>query len=148
MSTIVVGVDGSPASLEALRWALAEAAARGARLRAVHAWSHPFVTSPLGAVVPALDPGTLAELAGVARGRLEEALAAAGAAASGVQVEPDAVEGGPAEVLLDAAQSAELLVVGSRGLGGFEGLLLGSVSRRCSQHASCPVVIVRGPLPR
>ena len=143
MSTIVVGVDGSPASLDALRWALAEAAARCAMLRAVHAWSHPLVTTPLGPVVPALDPEALAELAGAARAQLEQALASAGAAEAGVQVEPEVVEGGPAAMLLDAAQGAELLVVGSRGLGGFRGLLLGSVSQQCAQHASCPVVIVR-----
>jgi nucleotide-binding universal stress UspA family protein len=141
---IVVGVDGSPASIEALRWALAEAAARRSPLLVVRAWSHPFVTSPLGAVAPSLDRETLAALATAATEELERALAAARAAESEVKLETSVVEGGAAAVLLEAAQGADLLVVGSRGRGGFSGLLLGSVSQQCLHHAPCPVVVVRG----
>jgi len=74
---------------------------------------------------------------------LERALEDAGDAAAGLDVESVVREGAPAGVLLDEAQDAELLVVGSRGLGGFRGLLLGSVSQQCTHHAPCPVVIVR-----
>jgi nucleotide-binding universal stress UspA family protein len=147
MSTIVVGVDGSPSSIAALRWALGEAAVRNAEVRAVQAWSHPFLTSPLGVVEPALDAEALAAIAGAARERLEAALVEAGASESGIEVEALVKEGAPAPVLLEAARDAELLVVGSRGLGGFAGLLLGSVGRHCVEHASCPVVILRGDHP-
>ncbi len=144
MGAIVVGVDGSPSSLEALRWALHEAGARQVKLQALQAWSRPVVTSPLGAVEPALDAEGLKALAASAQERVEAALAGSDAAGAGVEVEALAVEGPPAAVLLEASRDADLLVLGSRGLGGFAGLLLGSVGHQCAQHASCPVVIVRG----
>jgi nucleotide-binding universal stress UspA family protein len=84
----------------------------------------------------------LSELEPQARRELERALADAGEPAAGVEVEPVVREGAPARVLLEEADKADLLVVGSRGLGGFRGLLLGSVSQQCSHHAPCPVVIV------
>jgi nucleotide-binding universal stress UspA family protein len=73
--------------------------------------------------------------------------ATAGLAAEGVEIECRAVEGGAPEVLIAAADEADLLVVGSRGHGGFAGLLLGSVSQQCAHHARCPVVIVHAPTP-
>jgi nucleotide-binding universal stress UspA family protein len=82
------------------------------------------------------------ELAAGARRTLERALADAGDRTAGVDVEPVVREGAPARVLLEEADDADLLVVGSRGLGGFRGLLLGSVSQQCSHHAPCPVVVV------
>ncbi len=75
---------------------------------------------------------------------LADAISVAVDPGSGVPVRPLAIEGNPAQVLLDAARGADLLVVGSRGHGGFAEALLGSVSQHCVQHASCPVVVIRG----
>jgi nucleotide-binding universal stress UspA family protein len=138
MPRIVVGVDGSPESRAALRWAVAEARLRGARLEAVHVWSFPIVPGrELGPsyVIP------IEELREDAKETLDLVLAEEGV--EGVNVERAVVEGNPADVLVEAAREADLLVVGSRGHGGVAGLLLGSVSRQCAHHAACPVVIVR-----
>jgi len=146
--TIVVGVDGSPGSLEALRFAAAEARLRGARLRVVHAW-----TVPLAVALP--EPAVLAQplipepefeqvrAALLVEGEklLDEALAGLDAP----EVERVLAEGTPAHALVQAAEGADLLVVGSRGRGGFRGLLLGSVSQQCAHHAPCPVAIVPAP---
>jgi nucleotide-binding universal stress UspA family protein len=134
---IVVGVDGSESAKAALRFALEEAQIRSLDVRAVAAWH-----IPAPAYGGAFDPGLADELEEAARATLERVLTEAGAEAAGVHVELVVREGAPARVLLDAADDANLLVVGSRGLGGFRGLLLGSVSQQCSQHAPCPVVIV------
>jgi nucleotide-binding universal stress UspA family protein len=136
---IVVGVDGSEHSRRALRWAIAEALARHSRLRVVTAWSLPM------ALYGQIGVAGYDEAAVEFRARAEEFCreAAGEAAAAGVTADVAVVEGHGAEVLVDAAHDAELLVVGSRGRGGFVGLLLGSVSAQCSHHAHCPVVIVR-----
>jgi nucleotide-binding universal stress UspA family protein len=138
MGRIVVGVDGSEESKAALRWAVEEARLRGATVRAVCAWSLPHVAGPGFAFLP----GGIEEFRRDAEGVLDAAIAEVGS--EGVDVERAAVEGGAADVLVQAAQGADLLVVGSRGHGGFAGLLLGSVSQQCAHHAPCPVVIVRG----
>ncbi len=142
MATIVVGVDGSDGAQEALRLAVQEARLRGAGLRVVMAWHMPTVA--YGAVVfsPGIDPADFKDSAGAA---LETALAALGGQANGVQIEPVVRRGQPALVLLEEARGAHLLVVGSRGHGGFAGLLLGSVSHQCALHAACPVLIVHQP---
>ena len=140
MNGVVVGVDGSPGSLTALRFALEEARLRGAGVRAVGAWQVPTTVSASG--VPALDPGLPDQLQLEARDALERALEDAGDLAAGVAIEPVVRLGAPAQVLLEEAQDADLLVVGSRGLGGFRGLLLGSVGQQCAHHAPCPLVIV------
>jgi nucleotide-binding universal stress UspA family protein len=153
---IVVGVDGSLGSDAALRWALAEAKLRGVGLRVVMAYQVPQLA--LGGPVvgaPGVFPSAVAgedlerlrsaSTAGAER-VIDEALARMGADASeGIEIESAAVEGLPAETLIGAARGAELLVVGSRGHGGFVGLLLGSVSQQCAQHPPCPVVIVPHP---
>jgi nucleotide-binding universal stress UspA family protein len=131
---IVVGIDGSQPSREALRWAVAQAVLTSGRVQAVIAWSH-----PLSSGLPVLAE---VDWRGDARRALDVALAEVlgeGAAA----VEPCAMEGHPARVLLQAAKGADLLVVGSRGHGGFAGVLLGSVSDYVVKHAPCPVVVVR-----
>jgi nucleotide-binding universal stress UspA family protein len=135
---IVVGVDGSESSRAALRFALAEARQRGTSVRAVGVWHVP-VTAYGSAFVP---PNLILQedLETAARDGLQRAIA--DAAAGDVEVETAVKEGQPADVLLKEAQTAELLVVGSRGLGGFRGLLLGSVSQQCAHHAPCPLVIV------
>ncbi len=141
MSKIVVGVDGSAESLAALRWAAQEARLRGARLCVVHAWFMPmvFTSGPPLLVLPE----TREELGGEGGKVLSHALEAAAADVEGLTVERSVVEGSAAHCLLRAAEGADLLVLGSRGHGGFHGLLLGSVSQQCAHHAPCPVVIVR-----
>ena len=139
MSTIVVGVDGSDGAQAALRFALDEARLRGAAVRAVAAWHVP-ATAFGGAYVPPTD-GLLDELEASTRQTLERVLSDAGDHAD-VEVEPVVREGAPAHVLLEEASDAALLVVGTRGLGGFRGLLLGSVGQQCTHHAPCPVVVV------
>ncbi len=135
---IVVGVDGSENSRQALRWAVEEARLRHARVRVVHAWwlypmlaadtETPHLIEDAGEAVQTFVTDTL--------GKEHD-----------VEVETVAVQGEQASAaLVDAAKEAELLVVGSRGVGGFSGLLLGSVSQQCAQHAPCPVAIVRNGL--
>jgi nucleotide-binding universal stress UspA family protein len=133
---IVVGVDGSPSSKAALRWALRQARLTGARVEAVTARQLPPSSGW------DLLPDT-ADVAGIARSMLEEAIAGAGALAPGVKIQPTVRQGNAAQVLLDDAKGAELLVVGSRGHGGFTEALLGSVGQHCVHHATCPVVVIR-----
>ena len=135
---ILVGIDGSESSRAALRFALAEARQRGTSVRAVGVWHVP-VTAYGSAFVPA-NLTLREDLETAARDGLQRAIA--DAAAADVEIETAVKEGQPADVLLKEAQAAELLVVGSRGLGGFRGLLLGSVSQQCAHHAPCPLVIV------
>jgi nucleotide-binding universal stress UspA family protein len=140
VSTIVVGVDGSDGAREALRFALAEARLRGADVRAVAAWHVPVAAYGDTFVPP--DQAFVDRLESDARRAAERALEAADGLADGVDVETVVREGAPARILLDEAGDADLLVVGSRGLGGFRSLLLGSVSQQCAHHAPCPLVIV------
>ncbi|MGZ4352676.1 MAG: universal stress protein [Gaiellaceae bacterium] len=140
MKTIVVGIDGSAGSVKALEFALAEARLRGATVKAVEVWHVPASVYSGGGLAPVVtDPE---QFAGFAQERLDEVLKATAADAEGVEIERVVREGQPAEVLVEEAENAELLVVGSRGLGGFRGLLLGSVGQQCAHHARCPVVIV------
>lgn len=150
MSEIVVGFDGSSNAEAALRWAAAEARLREARLRVVHAWRIPLYVAPAPWSVAA--PGAFLNLDEEVQEKLEReawrlAEEAAGRAAeeAGGDVGAEVLHGAPAHTLLEAAAGADLLVVGSRGMGGFRGLLLGSVSQQCAQHAPCPLVIVPSP---
>jgi nucleotide-binding universal stress UspA family protein len=145
---VVVGVDGSAGSIEALRWGLDEARLRKAPLRAIHSWVylHTLVPALIGYPYTA-EAGKLdaADAATTAQQAAETILEQAFAAIVGVddaEIERVIVQGPAAQVLLDAVSTDDLLVVGSRGHGGFAGLLLGSVSHQCAQHAPCPVVIV------
>lgn len=138
--TIVVGVDGSPGSLHALRWAAKEARLRNARLHAVLAWDVPVRV--YGGVSAIPSEAELEEYSERALARLKTAMQTHAAELEGIDVELSAVHGAPTAALLEAARGASELVVGTRGHGGFAGLLLGSVSRECSHHAPCPVVIV------
>jgi nucleotide-binding universal stress UspA family protein len=143
MGTIVVGVDGSDRSRAVLRWAVDEAKLRRDRVLVVHAWEPPV--EPAIDIPPGEPPVYLPEwIARVQEGA--EALVeriVAEVRSGDVEVEPMAIEGPAATVLVDAAEDADLLVVGSRGKGGLVGLLLGSVSQQVAQHAPCPVVIHR-----
>jgi len=140
MKTFVVGIDDSEPATGALRWALAESQAHGARLVVVHAWDWPYV-GEFGAFVN--ERLATADFDHAAAEVLHAMVAAArDPATDDVEVEERVVRGAPAQALLEAAAGADLLIVGSRGRGGFTGLLLGSVSQQCAQHATCPVVLV------
>ncbi|MFH9352192.1 universal stress protein [Kitasatospora sp. NPDC017646] len=134
---VVVGVDGSQPSHAALRWAVRHAGMIGGVVEAVGAWEPP---SHFGWSAPVVDSTFDQELA---ERRFADELGAVLGADCPVQVRRTMVMGDASDVLLDAARGAELLVVGSHGRGGFTRALLGSVSTRCAQHATCPVVIVR-----
>jgi nucleotide-binding universal stress UspA family protein len=138
---IVVGVDGSPSAQEALRWAARQAGLTGATVEAVIAWHFPLLVGgyawpPVGV----LETTDFAKLAGQV---LSDAVGRALRPAVPVPVTEVVRQGDAAQVLLDAAAGAELLVVGSRGHGGFAEALLGSVSQHCVHHATCPVVVIR-----
>jgi nucleotide-binding universal stress UspA family protein len=142
---IVVGIDGSKTSLLATEWGAREAHLRGAELRLVSAWDLPTFGFSFGAASASEDL-----LKAVRRGaeeNLGNALELARETAKDIDITTEAVPGGAAGALIDASSGADLLVVGSRGLGGFRDLLLGSVSEQCANHAACPVVIVRHPEP-
>jgi nucleotide-binding universal stress UspA family protein len=137
---IVVGVDGSEESRAALRWAVEEARLRDARIRVVHAWwAYPALAA--GTPIAAADWAALEESADrFVTSFVTETLGEP----DDLQIDASALHGSAAEVLVEASARADLLVVGSRGHGGFAGLLLGSVSQQCAHHALCPLVIVRG----
>ena len=139
MSTIVVGVDGSKGAVEALKFAINEARIRGADVKAVAAWEVPAAAYGSGWIPIPVDPSDYEK---IGQDVLDQSLEEAGAAKADVKVTPVLREGQAADVLVAEAQGADLLVVGSRGLGGFKGLLLGSVSQQCAHHATCPVAIV------
>ncbi len=142
---IVVGIDGSPHAAAALRWAADEAALRSATLEVVHAWTFVPVTTPADSGLVPMAWTDNVELLDVTRRAAEEAAAAQVAAVLG----PDnaahvtIVEGSPDDVLLGAAQEADLLVVGHRGRGNLAAALLGSTSAKVADESPCPVVIVR-----
>lgn len=139
LGRIVVGVDGSEAALHALRWAVDLARAVGASVEVVTAYHY----TPVGVGSPWVPPVPIAgehDMRDSAREVLDAAVELADAA--DVVVERTVAEGGAAMRLQDRAEDADLLVVGSRGHGGFAGLLLGSVSRRCLSHPARPVAVV------
>lgn len=137
MERIVVGVDGSESARQALRWAIAEARRRDATVEAVYAYHQPFVTGY--AAMGELD--NLGHFENEAQQVLDAAVDAVDA--TGIPpVERKLLTGGAASVLVEEAKGASLLVVGSRGRGGFTGLLLGSVSQQAAHHATCPIVII------
>jgi nucleotide-binding universal stress UspA family protein len=140
MSGIVVGVDGSPGSRAALHWAHAEARLRATTLTAVSVWQIAMMTTmpSFGAMAPVDDLTDAAEAALLAVLDEEDVHAT-----DDVPVESVVTEGAAAPALIEVARDADLLVVGSRGHGGFTGVLLGSVSQHCVNHATCPVVVVR-----
>jgi len=141
---VVAGVDGSECGLQAVRWAAAEAARRHLPLRlvAAHAW-------PAGGLVgdPGLGVDPRAVLRDLALRHLDVAAGEAAQVADDVEVERVEVTGFPEAVLGSESRRAELVVVGDRGLGGFTGLLVGSVAVALAAHAECPVVVVRGMEP-
>lgn len=142
MDRIVVGVDGSTHSSEALRWALDEARLHGASLEVVMTWEYPPVYAASSHDV-FLPPES--DLAGAAHASVAKLLVDAGLGdQDDVEVIETVVSGFAAPTLIDASANADLLVVGSRGHGAFTGMLLGSVSQHCVTHAACTVAVVRG----
>jgi nucleotide-binding universal stress UspA family protein len=138
---IVVGVDASEGARRALQWAVAEAARRHARLEVLHGWHIPYVGAGMWGPTITVDPH---EFEQVAREQLRHIVDSVDTSALAEPPIESMVNGGAAETLLTAGKDADLLVVGSRGLGGFSGLLLGSTSSQVVHHAPCPVVVVPG----
>lgn len=139
---IVVGVDGSAASGEALRWALTQAARTGADIDAVACWHWPASASGYGyAPYVAFDNERAAGTQKAADAAAADAVAATKGTGD-VVIRTRVLEGYPAKVLIEAAVGADLLVVGSRGHGELAGMLLGSVGLHCASHSPCPVVII------
>jgi len=140
MSTghVVVGVDGSDPSRQALIWAARYADLISAQVDAVISWSFPVMGAGWATVPSNWNPEADAR----------DVLASTISEVFGTDVPPSLSqlvrEGNAAQVLIDEAKEAHLLVVGSRGHGGFAGLLLGSVSANCAEHAQCPVLVIHG----
>lgn len=132
---VVVGVDGSPESISALRWAVEEARLRNGRARLITSWSYPPRTGDVN--------GEYIDDRSERGAERIQAIALDAVPSEGVDVTGHVVQGPPASVLLAAAVGADLLIVGSRGLGGFSGLLLGSVSNQLVHRARCPVLVIR-----
>lgn len=144
MARIVVGVDGSPEAEQALRWAAKEARLRDATLEVVYAYDANLGVGVIGAAL-GTDTRLSVQARVAANQLLEDALANVSDVAAGLRVEAEAAAGAAAGVLVGRARGADLLVVGSRGRGGFTGLLLGSVSHQAVHHAECPVAVIRPP---
>ena len=139
---IVVGVDGSDSSRAALHWAYNEAAHHGADINVIAAWAPPSI--PLAPPYGALPVEGYTDQPRVAAlGLLESFTSELEERDPAVSLSTSIEEGAPAQVLIERSKEADLLVVGSRGHGGFAGMLLGSVSQHLVAHAHCPVVVVR-----
>jgi nucleotide-binding universal stress UspA family protein len=143
MNKIVVGIDDSAGARAALRWAIEQAKLTGSTVEAVHAYDFHVAWVD----EPAMHfEEWRQEAEAQARAHLNEVISDATGGGHEVPVSAVAVEGRATPTLLDASTGADLLVVGSRGRGGFAGLLLGSVSQHCAEHGRCPVVVI--PTPR
>ena len=142
---IVVGADDSVASLAALNWAVQQARHRGGSVHAVMAWQRPQAYGAANVWGVGMDPSFDAEALAASAATEAARLGERATHIPDVAITTEAIEGHPAEVLLGAAEDADLLVVGSRGHGGFVGALLGSVSRHVVAHSPCPVVVVPDP---
>jgi nucleotide-binding universal stress UspA family protein len=139
---VIVGVDGSPESDRALTWAAAEAARHGRPLKIVHGFLWPDIHAYLG---PSPDGPPDGGLEAAAHELVAAAEASAQTAVPGIEVSTELAITAPAARLIELSHTADLIVVGNRGLGGFTGLIAGSVSVQVASHAHCPVVVVRGP---
>jgi len=137
---IVVGVDGSESSLQALRWARHLAEPAGTKIEAITTWQAPVGWND-GVWIDIGSPrSTAEEIVG-------DAVRAVYGDASANGVTTTVVPGSPAATLIEAGKTAAMIIVGSRGHGGFAGLLLGSVSSAVAEHATCPVLVVHGDRP-
>lgn len=146
MTGVVVGYDGSDASRAAVQWAADEARARECELTLLAAITVPMSASPMSFGV--LSPGAIDDMLGRTEAAAKEEADAVAKAHPGLATRGESVLGGPSAALIDASERADVVVVGSRGMGGFKGLLLGSVGIQVAEHAKCPAVIVRAlPIP-
>jgi nucleotide-binding universal stress UspA family protein len=141
---IVVGVDGSAGSQEALRWALREARQRGANVEIVNCWALPYLAMSSGYALPFI---TEEEISAEGHAHIDRTMAECGddieaCKSSGVDVSTAVLQGDAWASLIEESKGASLLVVGRRGHGGLSRLVLGSVSRQVATHAQCPVVVV------
>jgi nucleotide-binding universal stress UspA family protein len=145
MNTIVVGIDDSEESKNALRFGVEEGRLRGVPVVALHAWQVPPLPPAIDVAptVPPIDPAIIVKLEEAAARLVERVVDEVVANDSTVDVRATVVEGQPASALMDAVGDDDLLIVGSHGLGGIKVLLLGSVSREVVNHAPCPVVVHR-----
>jgi len=141
-AVIVVGIDGSDTSRDAMRWALSQAALTGAELRAVSSWRWP---NYLTRIPPGIDLAQ--ETSELLDEAVEGVLAENPEAAATVTVSRHVVEGPAGPALLTQSDGATLLVVGARGRAAFPGMLLGSVAEYCVREGTCPVVVVRAADP-
>lgn len=139
MERIVVGVDGSETSRAALQWAIEEAKRHGSSVEAVHAWHDVYIGSAYPFAAGMVDPKIYRDSG---ERILNAAVDAEDESGLATPVHRVLVNDSPAHALLESAKGADLIVIGSRGRGGFTGLLLGSVSQQVVHHASCPVVVV------
>lgn len=136
---IVVGIDGSEGAARALRFAAQEASLRGTDLRIVAVWNVPAAFYASEAMAPDIPVDQFERsMRSAAERQVDECLAEY----SDLKRHLIVTEGTPAQVLAEKSERADMLVVGSRGLGGFRGLMLGSVGQQCAHHANCPLVIV------
>lgn len=142
MSGIVVGVDGSEHSVDALRWAAEEARLRQVPLRVVASFATPLMSTGYEVAVP--DASDLAAASNTMLSAAIDTVRNEGAL-EGIDVITEVLEGHAGEQLIQISEHADLLVVGARGHGGFLGLLMGSVTTYVVNHAVCPVVVVRTP---
>lgn len=142
---IVVGVDDSDQAAAALRWALAEGVLRQATVEVVHAWTPPVSALPFGATL--VIPVDESAIDSAARASVEDLVATAVAELDGPapDVQVTILPGGPSVTLVEVAEDADLVVVGSHGRTGLSRLMLGSVAMAVVNHAPCPVVVVRAP---
>lgn len=140
---IVVGIDGSAPAREALRWAAKEAQLRGAELHVVGVWSFPAYLDPMGGVHPL--PSLMEATEARERKLLDDEILGVLGTLPPVPIVRTLRCGSTAPELLAEAQGADLLVVGSRGRGGFLSVLLGSTAMHCVQHGAVPVAVVRSP---
>lgn len=135
---IVVGIDGSESSLQALRWTLREAQLRKASVEVIHTWNVTPIVDPMGTgmFIPVDD------LVAAGNGVIANAMKLVEDLVKDTKVTTRVVQGAASFTLLEASKTADLIVVGRRGHGGFIGLLIGSVAQQVAHHASCPSVIV------
>ena len=140
MPGIIVGIDGSVHSRRALEWAISEAALRRSPLTVLTVQQ--AIAGYWGPVIYPQDPDFAEQAAKVAQEETDDILETLGAGSRPPSVSVRAVVGLPADEILIAAQDADMIVVGSRGAGGFKKLLLGSVSSQVTHHAHCPVVVI------
>ena len=139
---VVVGVDGSPESVGALKWAAAYAGATGASVKAILSWHYPAPAgpAPVGVAPQVISDEVRANMQDV----LDKAITEVYGTSTPQKVQAEVAYGHPSQVLVEKSKTADLLVVGNRGHGSFTGMLVGSVSIHCVTNAACPVVVVRG----